>query len=55
MESGKLLKAKQEGLIPVHHITQKRILDSPKLYLETKGDPTSIMNDSKNMMPLVTP
>ena len=33
----------------------EKVLDSPKLYLETKGDPTSIMNDSKNMMPLVTP
>lgn len=55
----KLLKPKQERLIPGNHIIQKKILDSLKICLTTKSDPAST-NGSKNihgyfMMSLVTP
>ena len=51
MEPRKFHEAKQERLITVNHITQKRNLDSPKQCLTTKGNLTSI-NCSKKYLQL---
>ena len=52
MEWRKFLQVKQERLIPVSHITQKKILDSLKLDLATKSNPASI-SGSKSIHGLI--